>query len=96
MKVIAYLVNRGHRFVVTTHSPFIGYVVDNMIQRYISHKGKVPKGQIALNPDDVAAYRLRQRPEDAPEDIMDRKDTKLLKLDELEKWPTNLEKNSMN
>ncbi|MGO9120096.1 MAG: AAA family ATPase [Desulfomonilaceae bacterium] len=92
MKVIAYLVNMGHRFVVTTHSPFIGYVVDNMMQRYMSHKGKVPKGQIALNPDDVAAYRLRQRLEDAPEDIMDRKDTKLLKLDELEQVADELGK----
>ena len=82
----------GHSFVVTTHSPFIGYVVDNMIQRYISHKGKVPKDQIALNPDDVAAYRLRQRPEDPPEDIMDRKDTKLLKLDELEQVADELGK----
>ena len=92
MKVIAYMVNMGHKFVVTTHSPFIGYVVDNMIQRYISHKGKVPKDQIALNPDDVAAYRLRQRPEDPPEDIMDRKDTKLLKLDELEQVADELGK----
>ncbi len=84
MKAVGYLVNAGNPFVITTHSPFIGYVVDNMLQRYISYKGDVPKGEIGLNPDDVAAYRLRQRPEDLPEDIMDRKDTKLLNLDELE------------
>jgi len=91
MKVIAYLVNHGHRFMVTTHSPFIGYVVDNMMQRFMSYKGKVPEGQIALNPDDVAAYRLRQRPEDPPEDIMDREHTKLLVLDELEDVADELE-----
>lgn len=84
MKAVGYLVNAGNPFVITTHSPFIGYVVDNMLQRYISYKGKVPEDQIGLNPDDVAAYRLRQRPEDPPEDIMDRNDTKLLNLDELE------------
>jgi hypothetical protein len=91
MKAIAYLVNLGHQFVVTTHSPFIGYVVDNMMQRYISYKGEVPEGQIALNPDDVAAYRLRQGPANPPEDIMDRENTKLLKLDELEAVADELE-----
>jgi hypothetical protein len=84
MKAVGYLVNLGHPFVITTHSPFIGYVVDNMLQRYISYKGKVPEDQIGLNPEEVAAYRLRQRPEDHPEDIMDRKDTKLINLEELE------------
>lgn len=91
MKVIAYLVNRGHRFVVTTHSPFIAYVVDNMMQRFMSYKGKIPEGKVALNPDDVAAYRLRQSPDAPPEDIMDREDTKLLKLDELERVADELE-----
>jgi predicted ATPase len=91
MRAIAYLVNRGHSFVVTTHSPFIGYVIDNMMQRFISYKGDVPEGQVALNPDDVAAYRLRQDPEKPPEDIMDRENTKLLKLDELEGVADELE-----
>jgi len=91
MNVVAYLVNREHRFVVTTHSPFTAYVVDNMMQRFISYKGEIPEGQVALNPDDVAAYRLRQNPDEPPEDIMDREDTKLLKLDELERVADELE-----
>lgn len=91
MKVIAYLVNRGQRFVVTTHSPFIAYVVDNMMQRFMAYKGQIPEGQVALNPDDVAAYRLRQSPDEPPEDIMDREDTRLLKLDELERVADELE-----
>lgn len=85
MKAIAYLVTtRRHRFVITTHSPFIAYVLNNMIQRYISYKRKVPAGQLGLSPDMVAAYRLKARPEDPPEDIMDRSDTGLIKLDELD------------
>jgi len=83
-KAIVYLVNKGSAFLITTHSPFIAYSINNMIQRFLSHKGEVPEGQLGLDPDDVAAYNLFASPDRAPEDIMDRDDTNLLKLDGLD------------
>lgn len=82
MKTIAYLVNQGQRFVITTHSPFLLYVVNNMIQRHlVAGQGKTtPQGQ-TLNPADVAAYRLGE----PTEEILDRGGTNLLKLHELER-----------
>ncbi len=79
MKVIAFLVNMGHSFVVTTHSPYILYVMNNMIQRFISLRGIIPKGEHRwLNPDMVAAYRLRQHADESFQDVMDRGDTNLI------------------
>jgi hypothetical protein len=85
MKVIAFLVNLGHSFVVTTHSPYILYVLNNMIQRFLSLKGVIPEGEHRwLDPETVAAYRLRQRSEDGFQDVMDRDDTNLIDAEELE------------
>jgi len=82
MKTIAYLVNQGQRFVITTHSPFLLYVVNNMIQRFlVSEQGKAKPSGLTLNPDDVAAYRLGE----PTEEILDRGGTNLLRLDELER-----------
>lgn len=81
MRTIAYLVNRGQQFVITTHSPFLMYVVNNMIQRHVTYKGNVPEGEdIALDPDDIVAYRLGKK----TEKISDDKESKLLDLEELE------------
>jgi hypothetical protein len=82
MKTIAYLVNQGQRFVVTTHSPFLLYVVNNLIQRFlVAEQGKTKPSGLTLNPNDVAAYRLGQ----PTEEILDRGGTNLLRLDELER-----------
>jgi len=80
MEVIAFLVNQGHTFTITTHSPYILYIVNNLIQRFISYKGKVPEGQVALNPKDVCAYRFT----DKAEEIMD-EETNLIDANELER-----------
>ncbi len=80
MEVIAFLVNQGHTFTITTHSPYILYIVNNLIQRFISYKGKVPNGQVALNPKDVCAYRFT----DKAEEIID-KETNLIDANELER-----------
>lgn len=81
MKTIAYLVNHGQRFVLTTHSPFLLYVVNNMIQRFLSTpQGASEEKAIALDPAQVAAYRLGK----SPGEILDRGGTELLNLDELE------------
>lgn len=86
MRAIAFLVNRGHRFVITTHSPFPLYVLNNMIQRFLSLDGKPLEGDIALNPEKVAAYRLGP----VPESILDRDDTRLIDLEDLEKVADDL------
>ncbi len=81
MRTIAYLVNRGQQFVITTHSPFLMYVVNNMIQRHVTYKGNVPEGEdIALDPDDIVAYRLGKK----TEKISDDEESRLLDLEELE------------
>ena len=80
MEIIAYLVNHGHTFTITTHSPYILYIVNNLIQRFISYKGKVPEGQVALDPKHVCAYRFT----DKAEEIID-KDTELIDAEELER-----------
>lgn len=91
MNVVAYLVNRGHNFVITTHSPFLLQVIDNMLQRFMNFKGQVPEEQEKwLNPEKVAAYCLRRDSEESPEDIMDRKETGLLDASELEKVSNEL------
>lgn len=85
VKVIAYLVNLGHHFVVTTHSPYIVYKFNNMIQRYLS-TGKdfdEESQEPGLDPDKVCAYRFRAAQSGPPEDILDRQDTQLIEVHEL-------------
>jgi len=60
MKAIVHLVTvLDHRFVITTHSPFVVYAVNNMIQRYLSYKGEVPEGDLGISPEKVAADRMK-------------------------------------
>jgi hypothetical protein len=80
MEVIAFLVNHGHTFTITTHSPYILYIVNNLIQRFISYKGRVPEGQVALNPKDICAYKFT----DKAEEIVD-EETELIDTNELER-----------
>jgi len=79
VKTIAYLISRGHRFVITTHSPFILYVINNLIQAHIAYEGNPPEGEFSIDPDLVAAYCLGGN----PRSIVD-KETRLLDLDEID------------
>jgi hypothetical protein len=91
MEVIVALVHLGHSFVVTTHSPYILYVLDNMLQRFLSLKGDILANEHRwLDPETVAAYRLGRRPEDGFQDIMDRGDTNLIDAHELERVANEL------
>ena len=80
MEVIAFLVNHGHTFTITTHSPYILYIVNNLIQRHLSYKGSPPEGKIALDPEKVCAYKFT----DKAEEIMD-KEANLIDAEELER-----------
>ncbi|GFK95586.1 hypothetical protein NNJEOMEG_03454 [Fundidesulfovibrio magnetotacticus] len=79
VETLAYLLKMNHKVVITTHSPFILYVINNLIQAHIAYDGNPPEGEFSINPDHVAAYCMGA---DEP-DIVD-KDTKLLKLDEID------------
>jgi hypothetical protein len=81
MRTIAFLVNLGHRFVVTTHSPYVLYLLNNLIQTHLSYGGDVPEGTLAMDPEKVCAFRLGK---DQGE-ILDRAETSLVDASELEK-----------
>jgi hypothetical protein len=63
MEIVAYLVKRNTRFLITTHSPYILYAVNNFLMAHkVLDAGKslpddVPL-EIALQPEQVAAYRF--------------------------------------
>lgn len=80
--VVAYLINKGHSFVLTTHSPFLLYVFNNMIMRYQVNRSDIREGKPALNYRDVAVYRLR---EGKVIEAMDRDDTNLISEEELDR-----------
>jgi len=79
--VISFLVNRGQHFIVTTHSPFFLYIINNFILRYLSSGEKFNNEKNGLNPDDVAVYSIK---DGKCRDIMDREDTKLIPSTELD------------
>jgi hypothetical protein len=63
MEIIAYLVGREGQFVITTHSPYILYAINNSLMAHkVLDAGQVlppetPR-EIALHPKKVAAYRF--------------------------------------
>jgi hypothetical protein len=74
VEVIAYLIRQGRQFVITTHSPYILYAINNsLMAQQVLDKGKeLPPGipqEIALRADQVAAYRFS--PDGQVHDIMD-------------------------
>lgn len=79
VEAIALLVESGNNVVITTHSPFILYVINNLIQAHIAYDGKPPEGEFSIDPDHVAAYCMGEK----PHSIVD-KETKLLDLDEID------------
>jgi len=79
MNAVAYLLSKGHRLIISTHSPFILYVINNLMQAHIAYNGDTPEGKFSINPDQVSAYCLG----DNPHSIVNRK-TKLLELQEID------------
>jgi len=74
VQVIAYLVRQEGQFVITTHSPYILYAINNalMAQQVLDRGKKLPPnipGKIALRADQVAAYRFA--PDGRVHDILD-------------------------
>lgn len=61
IRTIAYLISLGHRFVITTHSPFILYIINTLIQAHIAYDGAVPEGEFSIDPGHVAAYSLGEK-----------------------------------
>lgn len=74
MEIIAYLVREGGQFVITTHSPYILYAINNflMAQKVLDTGRDLPSEvpqKIALRPEQVAAYRFSS--DGTAHDIMD-------------------------
>ena len=62
LDILAFLVNKGFRVVVTTHSLTLLYALNNLVQAYAlngNEDGKVPEESIRLSPDDVAVYGFK-------------------------------------
>ena len=85
--VIAFLVNRGQQFTITTHSPFFLYIINNFVMRYLVNGEKFLNNMVGLDPNDVAVYSLK---DGACRDIMDREDTKLIPETELDQVANQL------
>jgi len=59
VKAIAKLVSHGRRMIVTTHSPLILYLINNMMLNHLS----LPESQrddLCLDPTLVTAYRMKE------------------------------------
>ncbi len=92
MEMIAMLVRQGVRVLLTTHSPYVLYAIDNflMAQKVLdSGSMLLTKDQqnVALSAEQVAAYRFTSQ--DGVSDIMDR-EVNLIHADELEQVAENL------
>jgi hypothetical protein len=80
MRTIAYLVGRGQSFFLTTHSPYILYVINNMLQGHLARMAD-GQGRITLDPAAVAVYQI----DDGTKSLIDRKETGLIEVGELER-----------
>jgi len=85
MKAIAFLVNTGRQFIITTHSPYLLHIINNMILRFKIYGSEHPDGRVSLDPINVSAYRLR---DGYSEVIIDWQDTQMIDEAELEE-PAN-------
>jgi|JI10StandDraft_1071094.scaffolds.fasta_scaffold95381_1 hypothetical protein len=86
LDVVAALTNRKQRFVLTTHSPYVIYAINNyLLARQVLDKGRTLPSpeleQTALRPDQVAAYRFTT--DGQVESLFD-EETGLLKTSELD------------
>lgn len=91
IEIITYLVAHGKEFVVTTHSPYVLYAINNclMANKLIAGRRLLPDlgDQVLLNPERVSAYRFPA--EGAVESIMDR-ETGLIDESELDQVADDL------
>lgn len=87
MKTIAFLTGRDHHFMITTHSPFLLYATNNMIQRYYARQKKGFDHQpdnnheIMLDPSMVRAYRIKG----SSKNLLEPGGLNLIDLSEIEK-----------
>ncbi|MFO8072921.1 MAG: AAA family ATPase [Polyangia bacterium] len=88
MDAIALLIDSGNRVVLTTHSPYMLYRLNNLIQRHLNRGAGTYKqdSALAISPDRVSAYCLGDR----RRDIMDRDGTGLVDAEELERVADDL------
>ncbi len=60
VKLLAYLANKGFRLVITTHSLFVLFVLNNLAMAYDklgeAEFDNLPKNTLRLKPEDTAAY----------------------------------------
>ena len=87
VEIIACVVRQRGQFVITTHSPYILYAINNslMIQKVLKAGRHLPRGvpqEIGLRPEQVAAYRFSS--DGTVHDIMDG-DVGLIDEDELDR-----------
>ena len=80
MRTIAYLIGRGQNFFLTTHSPYILYVINNMLQSHFAQTSG-EESRIALDPAAVAAFQI----DGSATSLLDRKETGLIEVGELER-----------
>jgi hypothetical protein len=74
MEIVTSLVAQEGQFVITTHSPYVLYTINNslMVQKVLDSGRDLPSGvspEVALRPEQVAAYRFRT--DGKVDDIMD-------------------------
>lgn len=73
MEILAYLVKRGFRVVVTTHSLTVLYALNNLVQAsrvpVPASDTEIPEEAVRLDPQDIAAYVFR---EDGVHPLVDR------------------------
>lgn len=87
VEVVAYMVRQGGQFVITTHSPYLLYAINNclMAQKVLDQGRDLPSEipeKIALHPEKVAAYRFSS--DGTVHDIMDA-EVGLIDEDELDR-----------
>jgi hypothetical protein len=63
MEMVGYLVSRGTRFVLTTHSPYVLYAINNFMmasKAVVAQRGLIADqaDEVAIPPERVAAYRF--------------------------------------
>jgi hypothetical protein len=92
MEVVAHLVDKGTNFLITTHSPYILYAVNNFLlgRQVLKSQRRLPDSiplESILGQSQVAAYRFS--PDGEVHDIMD-EETGLIDADELEQVAIDL------
>ncbi len=84
MRTIVYLVNREQSFFLTSHSPYVLYEINNMLQRFkVREKGPARENQLFLDPTLVSAYQIKS--DGTALSLLDHEETGLVDASELER-----------